>query len=124
MRSPRLRRAWSSFWRFPIVWMIAGAIGIILVAAIFRPLVAQAEGITSLLIAVTESFIVIVVYRLTMKYLARRPVPEISRQRAGVEAGMGLLTGALFILTSTLIIVAAGGYSFQWASSADTGSVL
>ncbi|MNJ55937.1 CAAX amino terminal protease self- immunity [compost metagenome] len=66
----------------------------------------------------------IIVYGLTMKFLARRSIPEISRKRAGIEAGMGLLTGTFFITVSTLIIVAAGGYSFQWASTADTGSVL
>lgn len=115
---------WSSFWRFPIVWMITGAIGIVLVAAMFRPLADQAEGIGSLLIALIESVIAIAIYRLTMKYLARRPIPELSKQRAGVEAGLGLLTGALFILASTLIIVASGDYSFQWAGSADTGDVL
>lgn len=115
---------WSSFWRFPIVWMMTGAIGIILVDSLFRSLVDQTEGITSLLITLTKSFIVIMVYRLTMKYLARRSISEISRQRAGIEAGMGLLTGALFILVSTLIVVAMGGYSLQWASSVDTSSVL
>ncbi len=115
---------WSLFWRFPIVWMITGAIGIILVDSILRPLADHTEGINSLLIVLAEGVIVIMVYRLTMKYLARRSIPELSRQRAGVEAGMGLLTGALFILVSTFIIVAAGGYSFQWASSADTGSIL
>lgn len=103
---------------------MTGAIGIILVDSLFRSLVDQTEGITSLLITLTKSFIVIMVYRLTMKYLARRSISEISRQRAGIEAGMGLLTGALFILVSTLIVVAMGGYSLQWASSVDTSSVL
>lgn len=115
---------WSSFWRFPIVWMITGAIGIILVDSIFRALADQTEGITPLLITLMKSFIVIMVYRLTMKYLARRSISEISRQRAGIEAGMGLLTGALFIVVSTIIIVAMGGYSLQWANSVDMSSVL
>jgi len=109
---------------YPIVWMIAGAIGIILVDSLFRPLADRAEGIVSLLITLAEGVMAILVYRLTMKYLARRSIPELSRTRAGVEAGAGLLTGALFIFVSTFIIVAAGGYSFQWASAADPGSAL
>ncbi|PAF19163.1 CPBP family intramembrane metalloprotease [Terribacillus saccharophilus] len=115
---------WSLFWHLPIVWMITGAIGIILVDSVFRLLADQTGEITSLLITLTKSFIVIIVYRLTMKYLARRSISEISRQRAGIEVGMGILTGALFILVSTLIIVAMGGYSLQWANSVDTISVL
>lgn len=115
---------WSSFWRFPIVWMITGAIGIILVDSIFRALADQTEGIMSLLITLTKSIIVIMVYVLTMKYLARRSISELSRKRAGIETGMGLLIGALFILVSTLIIVAMGGYSLQWSNSVDMSSVL
>lgn len=111
-------------WRFPIIWMIVGTIGIILVDTLFRPLAEQAKGVASLLLTLTAVIVAIMVFRLTMKYLARRSIPEISRKRAGIEAGMGLLTGAIFITVSTLIIVAAGGYSFQWASTADTGSVL
>ncbi|WP_246070426.1 CPBP family intramembrane glutamic endopeptidase [Paenibacillus kobensis] len=118
------RSAWSAFWRFPLVWMITGAIGIILVDSIFRPLAEQAGGITSLLVTLAEGAVIIMVYSLTMKYLARRSTPEIARQRAGVEAGMGMLTGVIFILVSTLIIAATGVYSFQWASAADTSSVL
>jgi len=117
-------RAWRSFWRFPIVWVIAGAIGIILVDAIFRSLADQTKGIIPLLITLIEGSIVIMVYRLTMKHLARRSTPELSRHHAGVEAGMGLLTGTLFIFVSVLLIASTGVYSFQWANSADTGFVL
>ncbi|MFX3631812.1 MAG: lysostaphin resistance A-like protein [Candidatus Pristimantibacillus sp.] len=115
---------WRLLWRFPIVWMIVGTIGIILVDALFRSLAEQTEGIASLLLTLTAGAVAILVYRLTMKYLASRSTPELSRTRAGIEVGMGLLIGAIFITVSTFIIVAAGGYSFQWASAADTGSVL
>ena len=109
---------------FPIVWVVAGAIGIIATDSIIRPLADQAAGIASLLLTLLEGLIVIAVYKLAMRYLARRQTPELSGQRAGVEAGMGLLTGTLFVLVSTIIIVAAGGYSLQWAGAADSGSVL
>lgn len=115
------RRSW---WRSPILWMIVGAIGIILADALFRPLAEQAQGIASLLWTLLAGIVAIIVYRLTMKYLARRSTPEISSKGAGIEAGMGLLTGTIFIAVSTSIIIAAGGYTFQWASNADLGSVL
>lgn len=114
----------SKFSRFPITWMLAGALGIILIDSLLRPLAYQAGEVASLAITFVEGSIAILVYRLTMKYLANRPTPEITKQRAGIEAGMGLVTGVLFILVSILIIVVAGGYTFQWASSADTSSIL
>lgn len=116
--------AWSSFWRFPIVWMIAGAIGIILIDTLFRQLTARVEGTVSLICTIVMGFLAILVYKLTLTYLARRSTPEIARQRAGIEALLGVLTGTIFIAGSVLIIMALGGYSFQWASSADTSSVL
>ncbi len=115
---------WNLFWHFPIIWMIAGTIGIILVDALIRPLVEQAPGLVSLLLTLTLGFLAIMVYMLIMKYLARRSIPELSRKGAGVEAVMGALTGLIFIALSTIIIVLLGGYTFQWANDADTVTVL
>lgn len=113
-----------SFWRFPIVWMIAGAIGIVLLNMIFQQLTEQGEGIVSLIFTLVMGFLAFLVYKLTLTYLARRPTPEISRKRAGIEIVLGMLTGTIFIAGSACMIIALGGYSFQWASSADTSSVL
>ena len=114
----------KKFWRFPIVWMIVGAIGIILADALFRSLTERVEGIGSLLLTLLAGYVVIMVYKLTMKHLAGRSTPELSRQRAGIETVMGLLAGTIFIIGSSSLIVALGGYSFQWAVDADTGAVL
>jgi len=116
--------AWSSFWRFPIVWMIAGAIGIILIDTLFRQMTEQVDGLISLVLTLVMGLLAILVYKLTLTYLARRSTPEIARQRAGIEALLGVLTGTVFIAGSVFIIMALGGYSFQWASSANAGSVL
>src|SRR5690554_4157526 len=116
--------AGSSFWRFPIVWMIVGAIGIGLIGMLLQQLTERVEGMISLVFTLVMGFLAIIVYKLTMKYVARRSTPEISRQRAGYETVLGVLTGTIFISGSVLIIIALGGYSFQWASSADVSSVL
>ncbi|OXL85705.1 peptidase [Paenibacillus sp. SSG-1] len=113
-----------SFWRFPIIWMIAGAMGIVLINMIFQQLTEQGEGIVSLIFTLVMGFLALLVYKLTLTYLARRPTPEISRKRAGIESVLGMLTGTIFIAGSAFMIIALGGYSFQWASSADTSSVL
>ncbi|MGG3452809.1 CPBP family intramembrane glutamic endopeptidase [Paenibacillus rhizolycopersici] len=114
----------NSFIRFPLTWMVAGTIGIILVDVLFRLLAGDVKGIASLLFTLTASIGGILVYWLTMKYLARRSISELSRQRAGEEAGKGFLIGAIFILVSTLMIVILGGYSLQWAPAADTNLIL
>lgn len=101
-----------------------GAIGIVLVDTLFRQLTERAEGMISLVITLVMGFLAILVYKLTLTYLARRSTPEIARQRAGMEIVLGVLTGTIFIAGSAFIIMALGGYSFQWASSADTSTVL
>ncbi|MDQ0114004.1 CPBP family intramembrane glutamic endopeptidase [Paenibacillus harenae] len=124
LQNGRNLSARSSFWRIPIVWMIVGAIGIVLIDTLFRQLTESAEGMISLVFTLVMGFLAILVYKLTLTYLARRSTPEISRQRAGIETVLGVLTGTIFITGSAFIIMALGGYSFQWASSADTSSVL
>lgn len=118
-----MKSARRSFWRFPIVWMVAGAIGIILVNMLFQQLM-EGEGIVPLIFTLVMGFLAILVYKVTLTYLARRSTPELSRQRAGIESVLGILTGTIFILGSAVMIMALGGYSFRWASSADAGSVL
>ncbi|WP_145028712.1 CPBP family intramembrane glutamic endopeptidase [Paenibacillus sp. Y412MC10] len=113
-----------SFWRFPIVWMIAGTIGIILIDTLFRQLTERLEGTVPLISTLVMGSLAMLVYKLTLTYLARRSTPEISRRRAGIETVLGVLTGAIFITASAFIIIALGGYSFQWAGSGNTGFVL
>ncbi|MFD1135902.1 CPBP family intramembrane glutamic endopeptidase [Paenibacillus urinalis] len=114
----------SSFWSFPIVWMLVGAIGIVLIDTLFRQLTERVDGTISLVLTLVMGSLAILVYKLTLTYLARRSTPEIARQRAGIETLLGVLTGALFITGSVFIITALGGYSFQWASSVNAGLVL
>ncbi|GAA0136108.1 type II CAAX endopeptidase family protein [Paenibacillus sp. YSY-4.3] len=110
--------------RFPITWMLVGAVAIILVQGLSLVLTQRIEGAGSLLLTLLMGLVAILVYRLIMKYVALRPIPELSRQHAWMEAVRGVITGAIFIAVSTLIIVMLGGYSFQWAAAADPGSIL
>lgn len=110
--------------RFPIIWMLVGAVAIILVQGVFLVLTDRVEGVGSLFLTLLLGFVAILLYKLIMKYVAGRSTPELSKQRAGIEAVWGVLTGAIFIAVSTFIIVAMGGYSFTWANAADPSSVL
>jgi len=124
LQSGRKLSAPGSFWRFPIVWMLVGAIGIVLIDTLFRQLTERVDGLISVVLTLVMGFLAILVYKLTLTYLARRSTPEITRQRAGIETVLGVLTGTIFITGSAFIIMALGGYSFQWASSANAGYVL
>jgi membrane protease YdiL (CAAX protease family) len=110
--------------RFPITWMLVGAAAIILVQGLWLVLTERAEGAGSLFLTLLLGIVAILMYKLIMKYVALRPIPELSGHHAGGEAVRGVITGAVFIAVSTLIIVMLGGYSFQWAAAADPGSIL
>ncbi|WP_188540668.1 CPBP family intramembrane glutamic endopeptidase [Paenibacillus segetis] len=124
MKNSGAIRDWHSFWRFPIVWLIVGALGIVLADAVFRPLAERAEGMVSLIWTLIDGLVVVLIYKLTIRYLARRSVPELAKHRAGIETVMGMLIGTIFIVVSTFIIVAMGGYSLQWVTNVDTNAAL
>lgn len=110
--------------RFPITWMLAGAAAIILVQGLYLVLTERVDGTGSLFLTLLLGLAAILLYKLIMKYMAQRPIPELSGKHAAAEAVRGVITGAIFIAVSTLIIVMLGGYSFQWAAAADPGSIL
>lgn len=125
----RQSNKWGSFWRFPLIWMIVGTIGIIFVGNVLRPLLMNkflrppVEQATRFWWTLLTGFLAIIVYKLTMKYLARRLTPEIAGQRAALEAAKGALTGTSLISLSTFLIVVMGSYSLQWAAT-DVGAVI
>lgn len=56
----------------------------------------RVEGVGSLFLTLLLSLAAILFYKLIMKYVAWRPIPELSGQHAGVEAVRGIITGAIF----------------------------
>ncbi|WP_237693606.1 CPBP family intramembrane glutamic endopeptidase [Streptomyces sp. SID2888] len=66
---------------------------------------------------VVGAAIAVGVYWAVMRFVARRPVPEIARRGAVWEALLGCGIGLGFILVSALVITAFGGYSFSWAGN-------
>lgn len=118
------KNTFTNLLRFPIIWMLVGVAAIFLVQGLFLLLTNQVGGIGSLFLTLLMGFLAIIVYKVIMKYLARRSTPELPKQRAGIEAVWGMLTGAIFITASTLLIMLMGGYSFHWGNVADPGSVI
>ncbi|MCH1627202.1 CPBP family intramembrane glutamic endopeptidase [Ferdinandcohnia quinoae] len=112
-----------SFIQFPLVWMVLGAIVIILADSQLSSLVGGSKGFESIGLAIVECAVAVILYLLTMKCLANRRVSELALKSAIPEVAFGVLIGLIFISISTLIIFLLDGYSFKWLS-ASVSSVL
>lgn len=99
----------ARFVQHPLVWMIAGTIGVGLVGR----LTASAEPF--LLLPVLGAALSVVVYRVVMRFLARRRTPEIAARRAVPEALLGAALGLGFMAVSAAVVTALGGYTFRVA---------
>ncbi|MFF3614855.1 CPBP family intramembrane glutamic endopeptidase [Streptomyces sp. NPDC002580] len=95
--------------RSPLGWMLIGIVGVGAVSAV----TAAGPGPVPVLGAVAA----VVVYWAVMRFVARRPMPEIARHGAVREAMLGGALGLGFILVSALVIAACGGYSLSWAGN-------
>ncbi|WEK54173.1 MAG: type II CAAX endopeptidase family protein [Candidatus Cohnella colombiensis] len=108
--------AFVAFFQFPLSWMLTGALGIILANVTFNLLSEDLNALASILLTLVGSAVVIVIYWLAMKFVARRAVPELPFQRRAVsEIIFGAIVGIIFILVSTSLIALFGGYSFKWS---------
>lgn len=113
-----------AFFQFPLTWMLVGVLGIILANVTFNSLSQDLEAPGSIILTLVGSAVVIIIYWLVMKFLARRPVPELLFQRRAVsEFIFGAVVGLLFIIVSTALIVLFDGYSFKW-SNENTSSIV
>ncbi|MDF6046420.1 CPBP family intramembrane metalloprotease [Streptomyces sp. JH14] len=95
--------------RSPFGSMLIGIVGVGVVSAA----TATGPGPLPVLGAATA----VAVYWAVTRFVARGPVPEITRRGAVREALLGGGIGLGFILVSALVITAFGGYSFSWAGN-------
>jgi membrane protease YdiL (CAAX protease family) len=113
-----------TFFQFPLVWMLVGALGIILANVTFNMLSENVNALGSITLTLVGSTVAIVIYWLAMRFLARRPIPELLLQRCAVsEVIFGAVVGLIFIIVSTALIILFHGYSFTW-SNEDISSVV
>ncbi|MBD3917374.1 CPBP family intramembrane metalloprotease [Paenibacillus sp. PR3] len=114
----------AAFFQFPLIWMLVGVLGIILANVTFNWLSTDLNALGSIILTLVGSAVVILIYWLAMKFLARRPVPELLFQRRAVsEVTLGAVVALIFIIVSTTLIVLFDGYSFEW-STGNTSAVV
>ena len=95
--------------RHPLTWMLVGVVGVGLVAG------PTASAEPFLLLPVLGAALAVVVYRVVMRFVARRRTPEIAARRAVPEALLGAAVGLGFVAVSAAVVTALGGYTFRVA---------
>ncbi|MFD7900241.1 CPBP family intramembrane glutamic endopeptidase [Streptomyces sp. NPDC059743] len=99
--------------RSPFGWMLIGVLGVGGVAGLTSG--GEPGTATATVLPVLGAVVAVAVYWAVMRFVARRPTPELARGRARREALLGGGIGLAFVLLSTLLIAAFGGYSFSWS---------
>lgn len=99
----------SRFLRHPLTWMLIGVVGVGLVGG------PTASAEPFLLLPVLGAALAVVVYRVVMRFVARRRTPEIAARRAVPEALLGAAVGLGFVAVSAAVVTALGGYTFRVA---------
>lgn len=92
--------------RSPFIWLPAGLLAVGGVSAL-------ASG--GPLLAVMGAVAAVAVYWAVMRFVARRPTPELAARGAVREVLYGGSIGLAFVLLSVLVITVLGGYSFTWS---------
>jgi len=106
-----------TFFQFPLIWMLTGVLGLIFANVTFNLLSKDIHELGTVTLTLAGSAVAIIIYWLVMKFLARRPVPELLLHRRAIsEAMFGAVIGLIFIVVSTTLIVLLGGYSFKWSN--------
>ncbi|MBN0041203.1 CPBP family intramembrane metalloprotease [Cellulosimicrobium cellulans] len=95
--------------RHPLTWMLIGVVGVGVVAG------PTASAEPFLLLPVLGAALAVVVYRVVMRFVARRRTPEIAARRAVPEALLGAALGLGFVAVSAAVVTALGGYTFRIA---------
>lgn len=109
------------FFAYPIVWMLVG--GVLIMGANAVCVGVGGENGPSFLAAgsVVAAVLALVLYRVVMRFLARRETVELRFDARELARGMAI--GAGFIGASATAVVIAGGYELAWNPEADPSVV-
>lgn len=97
--------------RHPVVWLLCAPL-VLLVEALFLGPASEAGHTVALSLTAASGVAAWLVYRLVMRWVAHRPVPELAARGAGRELLLGAAVAATFIAVSVGVIALAGGYRF------------
>lgn len=103
------------FWRHPLTWLLFAPL-IILVEGLFVGPASEASHPVAMSLTAASGVASWLMYRLVMRRVAHRSMPELAVRGAARELLLGAVVGAGFIAISVGIISLAGGYHFGAAA--------
>lgn len=111
---PPSRSPVSRFFAFPLVWLIIGA-ALITIGDGFLLDITSENGTSGVIVgALVGAAVSLVLYVVTMKFIARRAMPELFHKGVVKQLLVGGGIGSAFILVVYGITVALGIYTFEW----------
>lgn len=119
--NPDLSRR-QRLWRHPLTWFFFAPL-ILFVEALFLGPASDAGRTVAVSLTAASGVAAWLMYRLVMRRVAHRPVPELAASGAGRELLLGVVVGGAFISVSVGLIALAGGYRFG-APAGDLGYVV
>ncbi|WP_425955627.1 CPBP family intramembrane glutamic endopeptidase [Xylanimonas sp. McL0601] len=100
--------------RSPLAWLAVGLLGV------GGPSALAAAGPVPALVG---AGLALLAYWAVMRFVARRPTPEIAVRGAGRDLRLGAGIGAAFLLVSVAVIAIAGGYRFTLHGAVGAGAL-
>jgi hypothetical protein len=99
---------------FPLAWMLIGVLAIALEDALLTGIGSALGPVGTALGALSGGVIAVLLYRLIMRRMAGRTVPELAAAGALRQAMTGAAIGAGFVLVSVALVALLGGFTIAW----------
>lgn len=104
----------------PLAWLIVGILALGVPYGLLVALAQPAGPLAATLLPLCGAGLALGIYRLLMRHLAGRPLPELAGESWPLEALGGFATGVAFVGGSAAFITLLGGYRFAWAPAGAT----
>jgi membrane protease YdiL (CAAX protease family) len=109
------RRGWiARFFAFPLVWLVIGAATITIGDGVLVGIGSEGGTIGTIIGALAGAALSLALYVVTMRFIARRRMPELFHKGALRQLSIGGVIGGAFILVSYALAVAFGGFTVEW----------
>lgn len=105
------------FFSFPLIWLVIGAATITIGDGVLVGIGSEAGPAGMISGALFGAALALTMYVVTMRFIARRRIPELFHTGALGQLVMGGAIGVAFILVSYAVAVVAGGFTFEWNSA-------
>lgn len=104
----------SRFLRFPLTWLVIGAVAIIFAVQLTTAMFGETGIMGTFVAPLVGTVAAIALYGLTMRWIAMRATPELAHHSFFIDGLLGIAFGTVFILLSVGTLSAIGTYTVTW----------